>query len=451
MHRGREGSALIEFRMLGPLEAWRDGVRLELGGRKQRALLAALLIRANHMVPVERLIDDLWPNDPPARAVASIQVFISDLRRALEPDRARGEAATVLVTAAPGYRLVVDPDAVDALRFSRLAEQTRSALVSGDLPRAAQLAAAADACWSGPVLADVADSPFAAAEAALLVDARLGCLEDGVEADLALGRHAEVLAGLERRVAEHPLAERSRAQLMLALYRCGRQADSLTSYAAGRRVLAEDLGLEPGPALRGMHEAVLRQDADLYWAPEPAPPAPRPPVEVGEEAGRVLVVDDSGINRRLLVEALGRLGHEVRTAENGRRALDLLAAGEQADLVLLDLLMPVLDGYATLAALKANPATAHLPVIMISAVHEMESVVRCIDLGATDYLPKPFSAEVLRARIHSSLAAKRMRDVERGDLQRWQALAGEVRAREADLRAEIDALRAELARSAAGP
>jgi DNA-binding response OmpR family regulator len=435
--------------MLGQVEAWRDGVRLDLGGRKHRALLAALLIRAGQVVSVERLIDDLWPIDPPARAVATVQVFVSDLRRALEPDRPRGTAAELLVTAAPGYRLAVSPEAVDALRFTRLAEAGRIALAAGDHERAAQICAAAEACWQGAALADVRDTPFAAAEAARLEDARLRCQEDRVDADLTLGRHGHVVGELERRVTEHPLAERSRAQLMLALYRCGRQADALATYAAGHRVLDEELGLQPGPALRAMQEAVLRQDAALDWAPAPVMSVPVDPGDLDDEIpGRVLVVDDSAVNRQLLVSALTRLGHRVQTAEHGQHALDLLATGEQVDLVVLDLLMPVLDGYGTLTALKADPATAHLPVVMVSAVHELESVVRCIDLGATDYLSKPFSADVLRARVRSSLAAKRLRDAERGDLRRYRDLAGAVSAREAELREEIAVLRTQLAQGA---
>jgi DNA-binding response OmpR family regulator len=434
--------------MLGQVEAWRDGVRLDLGGRKHRALLAALLIRAGQVVSVERLIDDLWPTDPPVRAVATVQVFVSDLRRALEPDRPRGTAAELLVTAAPGYRLAVSPEAVDALRFARLAEAGRIALAAGDHERAAQVCAAAEACWQNGALADVRDTPFAAAEAARLEDARLRCQEDRVEADLTLGRHGHVVGELERRVTEHPLAERSRAQLMLALYRCGRQTDALAVYAAGHRVLDEEFGLQPGPALRALQEAVLRQDAGLDWAPAPVL-IPTDATELDDEIpGRVLVVDDSAVNRQLLVSALTRLGHRVQTAEHGQHALELLAGGAQVDLVVLDLLMPVLDGYSTLTALKADPATAHLPVVMVSAVHELESVVRCIDLGATDYLSKPFSADVLRARVRSSLAAKRLRDTERGDLRRYRDLAGAVSAREAELREEIAVLRAQLAQGA---
>uniref|UniRef100_UPI0015F0A005 response regulator n=1 Tax=Pseudonocardia pini TaxID=2758030 RepID=UPI0015F0A005 len=191
--------------------------------------------------------------------------------------------------------------------------------------------------------------------------------------------------------------------------------------------------------------------------------------------GRVLVVDDSGMNRRLLAAALTELGHEVDTAENGRRALERLAEDGGFDVVLLDLLMPVLDGYSTLAEIKADPALEHLPVIMVSAVQDLESVVRCIELGATDYLPKPFSAAMLRARLRSSLAAKRLRDVERDNLRRMEDILAdepdrlaaerdrddvvgrmarrlsdmsrEVAERETALRAEIMALRSQVARA----
>jgi DNA-binding SARP family transcriptional activator/CheY-like chemotaxis protein len=438
--------------LLGQVEVVRDGVPVDLGGPKQRVLLAALLVRAGRVVSLDQLIDDLWPGDPPARAAATVQVFVSNLRRVLEPGRERGVAATVLVTAAPGYVLRAEPDSIDADEFARLAEAGRVALAEDDAELAAELLAAASALWHGPALAEVAELPFARAEAAHLEDLRLACLENRVEAALQLGRHGAVVAELEHRVREHPLRERPRGQLMLALYRSGRQADALATYRAGRRILNEELGLEPSAQLKTLEQAMLRQDPDLAWAPpppviQPAPPtAVEPGDEPGDEPGRVLVVDDSRINRRLLTDALIELGHEVQGAEHGRRALELLAQ-EQFDVVLLDLLMPVLDGYATLAAIKSDPARDHLPVIMISAVHELDSVVRCIDLGATDYLPKPFSSAVLRARLRSSLATKRLRDVERGDLRRFRRLTDEVTAREKALREEIAVLRAEMDRT----
>ncbi|HTK61224.1 MAG TPA: BTAD domain-containing putative transcriptional regulator [Pseudonocardia sp.] len=487
----------IEFRLLGQVEAWHDGRRLELGGRKQRAVLAALLVRAGRVVSLEQLIDDLWPDDPPARAAATVQVFVSNLRRALEPERPRGTPASLLVTSSPGYVLRAGPGAIDAHEFVRLAEQGRAALEDDDGELAAELLTRAGALWRGPALVDVLDAPFAQAEAARLEEMRLSCAEDRIDAELSLGRHNAVVPELEQRVSRHPMRERPRAQLMLALYRSGRQADALETYRTGRRVLHDELGLEPGASLRALELAVLRQDPDLAWEPPErvirdggtAGGTAGGSAAAGDgEPGRVLVVDDSGVNRRLLVRALTELGHEVRAAEHGRRALEMLREGEDLrdagdagagfDVVLLDLLMPVLDGYSTLAEIKADERLNHLPVIMVSAVHELESVVRCIDLGATDYLPKPFSAAVLRARLRSSLAAKRLRDVERAYLRRVDEVVSsepgglaeqaaqetarddvvgrlarrllqmtrDVSAREAALREEIAALRTEIDR-----
>jgi len=450
----------LSFRLLGRVEAWRGDTRVELGGPKQRAVLASLALRAGQVVSQDRLIDDLWPDDPPVRAAATVQVFVSNLRRALEPDRPRGAPATVLATAAPGYRLAVDPGSVDAHVFARLAAEGREALAEEDPERAVEALRRGAELWHGPALADLPAAPFATTEAARLEELRLGAAEDRAEAELALGRHTAQVAELERRVRTHPLRERSRAQLMLALYRCGRHAEALAAYREGRRILAEELGLEPGLPLRELERAILRQDPALTWAP-PAPvvlPAPAPATV--DEPGRVLVVDDSGLIRRLLSAALAELGHEVETAEHGRRALEMLGEGD-FDVVLLDLLMPVLDGYSTLAEIKADPALEHLPVIMVSAVQDMDSVVRCIELGATDYLPKPFSAAMLRARLRSSLAAKRLRDAERSALRRLEdvlaaegddrlrrltAMSREVAEREAALRAEITELRGRVAR-----
>jgi DNA-binding SARP family transcriptional activator/CheY-like chemotaxis protein len=448
------------FRLLGQVEAWRDGHRLDLGGRMQRALLAALLVRCGRVVALDQLIDDLWPDDPPARAAATVQVFVSSLRRALEPGRARGEAARVLVTTAPGYLIDVDPDAVDAHAFGRIVGAGRAALDGDDPERAADLLRAADALWHGPALADVTGMPFAQLEATRLAELRLSAVEDRVEAELALGRHVALVAELEELVARHPLRERPQAQLMLALYRSGRQAAALAVYRASRRLLHDELGLEPGARLRELEQAVLRHDPQLAWEPAdevvmaPSPVQHRPELD---EPGRVLVVDDSAVNRRLLVAALTGLGHVAHAAPNGRAALELLRSGTPEggfDVVLLDLLMPVMDGFATLAAIKADPGLEHVPVIMVSAVPELDSVVRCIDLGATDYLAKPFSSAVLRARLRSSLAAKRLRDVERDRLRHAEhtlhRMTREVSDRESALQAEIAALRAEVVRSRTG-
>ena len=432
----------IEFRLLGRVEACRDGQPINVGGPKQRAVLASLLLRAGRVVSIDQLIDDLWPEHPPARAAATVQVFVSQLRRALEPDRSRGEAATLLVTASPGYRLDIEPDAVDAHAFAALVAGGREALDAGDPERAAESLLRAEGMWGGPALADVPVTPFVRAAAARLSELHLGAAENRIDAELALGRHAALVAELEQWVHRHPMRERLRAQLMLGLYRCGRQAEALAAYRDARRVLRDELGLEPGAPLRELEQAVLRQDPDLAWR-RPAPlnvpsaaAADHEPTST-DRPGRVLVVDDTAINRKLLAAAVAALGHEVQTAENGHRALEMLRGTGDGrcgfDLVLLDLLMPVLDGYATLAEIKGDPALAALPVIMVSAVPELESVVRCIELGAIDYLPKPYSSAMLRARLRASLEARRS--------------AAE---RETALRTEIATLRAEVTRAWTG-
>ena len=445
----------LEFRLLGRVEVDRDGQPVDVGGPKQRAVLASLLLRPRRVVSVEQLIDDLWPEQPPVRAAATVQVFVSQLRRALEPERSRGAAATVLVTASPGYLLDVEPDAVDAHVFADLVARGREALEAGDAGSAAMLLLRAEELWRGPTLADVPVTPFVRAVAARLTELHLGAAEDRIDAGLALGRHASLVAELEQQVRRHPLRERLRAQLMLALYRSGRQVEALAAYRETRQVLHDELGLDPGVRLQELERAVLRQDPGLAWPP-PAPPAAATvtstltstvttgPTAAGAASsnrpGRVLVVDDTDINRKLLAAAVAGLGHEVATAENGLQALDLLRAGAQGpagfDIVLLDLLMPVLDGYGTLAEIKADPALAAIPVIMVSAVPDLESVVRCIELGATDYLPKPYSSAMLRARLRASLSARQS--------------AAE---RETALRAEIATLRAEVtaARLGTGP
>jgi DNA-binding SARP family transcriptional activator/FixJ family two-component response regulator len=449
----------LEFRLLGRVETYRDGAPVDVGGPKQRAVLASLLLRVGRVVSVDQLIDDLWPQRPPARAAATVQVFVSQLRRALEPERSRGEAATVLVTASPGYLLDVEAQAVDAHAFTDLVGRGREALDAGDPARAAGLLLRAEEMVRGPALADVPATPFVGAAAARLTELHLGAVEDRIDAELALGRHAALVAELEQRVRRQPLRERLRAQLMLGLYRCGRQVDALATYRETRRVLSDELGLEPGARLRELEQAVLRQDPGLAWQPpassRPSPPAPptattattdttaaavataKPAPPTVDRPGRVLVVDDTAINRKLLAAAVAQLGHEVATAQNGHEALEMLRAAREGprgfDIVLLDLLMPVLDGYATLAEIKADPGLVGVPVIMVSAVPELESVVRCIELGAVDYLPKPYSRAMLRARLRASLQARRS--------------AAE---RETALRSEIASLRAEVTRARPG-
>lgn len=239
----------LEFRILGPLEALNDGRPLELGGQKQRALLVLLLLEAGRVVPTDRLIDALWGEHPPRTAATSLQNFISQLRKLL--------GAGTIQTKPPGYLLRLDPGRVDLERFVALVEQAREA---SDPAARATLLREALAIWRDVPLADFVYEAFAQNEIGRLEELRLAALEQRVDADLELGRHAEVVAELEALVRQYPLRERLRGQLMLALYHSGRQADALRAYQDARRAMVGELGIEPSPALQDLHASILRQD-----------------------------------------------------------------------------------------------------------------------------------------------------------------------------------------------
>src|SRR5262245_28391127 len=244
----------LRFLVLGRLEAYDDGVELDLGPRKQRAVLAVLLLNANHVVSTERLIDDLWGDSPPSTARSALQVYVAGLRKALR----NGGAS--LRTRPPGYVLELATGVLDLDRFTQLRAEAREA---SDTERGAALLHEALALWRDAPLPELRTEPFATAAVAQLEELRLAALEERIEVDLTLGRDAALVTELESLVAEHPYRERLRAQLMLALYRSGRQADALDAYQAGRRMLQEDLGLEPGKDLRDLEAAILRQDETL--------------------------------------------------------------------------------------------------------------------------------------------------------------------------------------------
>ena len=270
----------MEFLILGPIEVLDESGPLALGGIKPRAVLAVLLLNANEPVSADRLALALWGEEVPGGAVKTVQVHVSRLRKAL------GEADVVQTTPA-GYRLCVRDGECDAQRFERLVEDGRAALAGGDAPRAATILREALALWRGPALAELADEPFARAEIARLEEQRLAALELRVEADLAAGRHAELVGELQGLVNENPLREGLAAALMLALYRCGRQVEALDAYTATRRVLVEEMGVEPGPQMRDLHEAILRQDVGLQaQAPDPELPAALDPSAAQPLAGR---------------------------------------------------------------------------------------------------------------------------------------------------------------------
>jgi DNA-binding SARP family transcriptional activator/ABC-type branched-subunit amino acid transport system substrate-binding protein len=253
----------IEFRILGPLEVWREGGSLPLGGLKQRSLLALLLLQANQVVSTDRLVHELWGEEPPGTAVTALHGYVSQLRKLIEPERAAGGESRVLVTRPPGYMLNIGPGQLDLDRFEASVRRAREELVAGRPEPAARDLREAFALWRGAPLADLASEPFAQSAARPLEELWLAALEDRIDADLELGRHREVATELEAVIRSHPLRERLRGQQMLALYRCGRQADALNAYAEARRTLSEELGIEPSSALKQLERDILNQDPSL--------------------------------------------------------------------------------------------------------------------------------------------------------------------------------------------
>jgi len=242
----------IEFRVLGPFEVLVEGRALELKRRKQRSLLALLLLHAGEIVSTDRLVEELWAGSPPKAAVGSLQNLVSDLRKTLGRDAVR--------TREPGYVLDVDPERVDLHRFERLVAQ---AAEGGDAERRSDLLCEALALWRGAPLADLAYEPFAHVEIARLEELRTAAREELVQAELELGRISQLVGELETLVAEHPLRERLRGQLMLALYRSGRQAEALEAYRQARETLVGELGIEPSPELQRLEQSILRHDPEL--------------------------------------------------------------------------------------------------------------------------------------------------------------------------------------------
>ena len=364
--------------MLGPLEAGDGRESLALGPRKQRALLVRLLLDAGRTVAVERLLDDLWGDDLPDTAVKMVQIYVSGLRKVLGAGR--------LLTQPPGYRLELGAgDELDLRRFERLASEGRAALAQGDAATAAAALDEALRLWRGPALAEFGAEPFARTEGDRLEELRLAVTEDRIEAGLALGRARDLVGELEALTVQHPLRERLREQLMLALYRSGRQGEALAAYHDFRGVLDEQLGIGPSPRLRGLEHAILTHNLAVDTPPPArvATPVDAPPGRTGElqalraaldEAADgcrrlVLVGGEPGIGKRTLVDALlaaagGALvirGHCVERQGSGEAYHPLLdglgRAAEDAEVV------------ATLAA-RAPSWLPHFPWLAAEAPDE---------------------------------------------------------------------------------
>jgi YVTN family beta-propeller protein len=309
---------VTEFRVLGTLEVVdRDGP-LALGAPKQRALLAVLLLHRGEAVSTDRLSDEIWGEQPPASAHKLVQGYVSNLRRAL------GDG--LLVTEGRGYVLRVEPGQLDVGRFETLVAQGRGALEQGDALTAAAVLREAIEVWRGPPFADFAYEPFAEAEIARLEESRLAALEDRIEADLASGESARLVGELEALVRERPLRERVRGQLMLALYRSGRQADALQAYQDARRELLDGLGLEPGRALQELERAILAHDPALESTAPRSSPRPRRPAGRGRR-GRALIMTGAAVLLAAITLVAVKLASSgtttIRVAPNSVAAIDV--------------------------------------------------------------------------------------------------------------------------------
>ena len=425
----------MEFRILGPLEVADGDAVVPLAGVKQRALLALLLLSANQVVSSDRLIDELWPGQPPESARAALQVRVSQLRKAL------GDGGAAIITRPPGYLVRVGRDELDLQRFERLVGEADEAEPAG----AATKLREALALWQGPPLADLAYEAFAQHAIRRLEELHVAAFEKRIDADLALGRHADLIAELESLVGEHPLRERLRIQLMLGLYRCGRQADALAVYQSTRRVLVEELGIEPSPPLRELEQAILRQDRSLDLAAPPSLSRSILVIALDESAFGALLTLATPLARRPERElVLARLIHQgldlaaESAAVNERREV-LLAAGITAraaaftstnvgadgvrmaaeldcDLLLVDappelLTSPVLQAILTAAPsdvavlVGAEPAPGPLLVPFVGAEHDWTAIELGAWLAGAGNVPLRLAGPTLEGRDSSRLLA----------------------------------------------
>ncbi len=296
--------------MLGPLDVVEAGRTLALGGNKPRALLLVLLLARGEVVSRERLIEELWAGDAPQGAEITLRSHISRLRAVLGAER--------LLQRAPGYVLAVAPDDLDATRFERLAGEGRTTLADGSPAEAAELLREALGLWRGPVACDVVGLLPVQGEAGRLEELRMEALEERIDADLQLGREHELIGELKLLVGDHPLREGLWAQLMLALYRCGRQAEALAAYAEARMVLIDRLGLEPGSRLRDLQQAILRQELPVDVPPSRLPRAGRPAALTGLRSVPVALTSLVGRSEQL---------HEVLGALRDHRLVTLTGIG----------------------------------------------------------------------------------------------------------------------------
>ncbi|MEV4009999.1 BTAD domain-containing putative transcriptional regulator [Nonomuraea angiospora] len=409
---------MLTFTALGPFQAWADGAPLDLGGQRQRAVLARLLVAGGRAVPVNTLIDELWPGAPPAQALSTIQGYVSRLRRALEPDRAPREEARVLVSAPPGYALRAGTEQVDAWRFEALVKS------EGDPGRVWAATDTALGLWRGPALAEFGELSWAATEAGRLEELRLIAVERRAGAGLALGRATSLVADLEAHASAYPLREEAWRLLATALYGLGRQGDALAALRRARSVWRDELGLDLSAGLQRLEADMLAQRLESPAPEEQAPaeasaaaPAAAPaavPTAVSAAVPdaaplRVVVADDQALVRagvRAMLDAEPGVTM-VGEATNGEEAIALVAA-TGPDVVLLDIQMPHLDGLA--AARRILSENRPPKVIMMTTFGSDENLYAALRAGVSGFILKTSAPEQFLAAIRAASAGDALID-----------------------------------------
>jgi predicted ATPase/DNA-binding SARP family transcriptional activator len=445
---GVTSRAVMEFGILGPLEVRADGRTVALGGARPRAVFAVLALHANQPVTAERLAVALWGEDAPSSAVKTVQVYVARLRKALDdPD--------ALVTTPAGYRLRVRPDELDAERFERQVADGREALAAGHAEHAAAQLREALGLWRGAPLADLAATPFAPAEIARLEEQHLAAVEVRVDADLAVGRHAELVGELQQLTTQHPWRERLHAQLMLALYRSGRQADALEAYRHARDVLVEQLGIEPGAELHDLQQAILAHDPEIAApAARAIPPSdgrsallPAPPTTLfGREddlaaladlirelrTRLVTLVGPGGVGKtRLAIEAARQLAQDF---PDGARFVALASVSEPRDLasaIVRALAAPTRPGEPAETALVRFLNDRHLLLVVDNFEHliagapllaELLDACTRLTILLTSREPTRLAAERLHP-VRPLALPDAARSAQTGELERYAAVA----------------------------
>ncbi|WP_329424720.1 response regulator [Streptosporangium sp. NBC_01495] len=400
---------MLTFRALGPFQARHGETALDLGGQRQMAVLARLLVAGGRAVPVTMLIDELWPGEPPAQALSTIQGYVSRLRRALEPGRAPREEAEVLVSAPPGYALRASPGQVDTWSFE-------SAVKAGGEPAEVwERLEAALALWRGPALAEFSDLPWAASEAGRLEELRLIAVERRADAGLLLGHSGALVADLEAHASAHPLREEAWRLLALALYRNGRQGDALGALRRARVMLRDELGLDLGATLQRLESDMLAQAVHLdppagtVRAAEPAPSRATPAEERALPGLRIVVVDDQALVRTGLRVVLdSEPGFElVGEAENGEQAIAVVRE-TSPDLVLMDIQMPRLDGLTAARRILADKAPPK--VVMMTTFGTDDNLYAALRAGVSGFVLKTSAPEQLISAMRAAQAGDALID-----------------------------------------